>query len=197
MGRWGLALAARSHSMIRGEFDVANDWSIRDARAFELARLAEIEHEAGARFDAIPALADVPEVLMAPGALAAALTRGQVWVAAAAEGDVPVGFAYADLVDDGVHLEELDVLPAWGRRGIGRALVATVVAHARARGLRAVTLTTFRDVPWNAPFYARLGFEVLAPDEVSPGLVRLLEYEAGRGLPQELRVAMRYRLTSR
>ncbi len=170
------------------------DWVIRAARATELPRLAEIERDAGARFDAIPALAAIPEVLVPPGAFDAALARGQVWVAAV--DDVPIGFAYADLLDDAVHLEELDVLQAWGRRGIGRALVDTVVADARARGRAAVTLTTFRDVPWNAPFYLALGFRVLAPVEITPALAALVAHEERRGLPSALRVVMRREASS-
>ncbi len=166
------------------------DWLVRPGRDGELAALAEIERLAGARFATIPEVAALPEVLMPPGALAAALARGQVWVAAASDGR-PVGFAYADLLDDGVHLEELDVLPAWGRRGIGQALVAAVVADARGRGLPAVTLTTFRDVPWNAPWYARLGFRILDPATLPPGLAALVAHEDARGLPRALRVAMR------
>lgn len=167
------------------------EWSIRPAKAADLASLAEIERRAGTRFDAIPALAGVPEILAPADAIAAAHARGHVWIAARAEADEPIGFAYADVVDGALHLEELDVLPSWGRRGIGRALVASVVAAARRAGLAAVTLTTFRDVPWNAPFYARLGFRVLGTHELSPGLVALLVAEDARGLPRALRVAMR------
>jgi len=164
-------------------------WSVRPARADELPALAEIERVAGARFATIPEVAALPEVLMPAGALDDALGRGQVWVAVAADG-APVGFAYADLLDGGVHLEELDVLPASGRRGIGQALVAAVVADARARGAAAVTLTTFRDVPWNAPWYARLGFRIVEPEALPPGLAAVIAHEDARGLPRSLRVAM-------
>ncbi len=169
-------------------------WSVRLARVDELPALERIEREAGARFESIPALADLPEVLTPPDALPPALARGQVWVAAA--GEDLVGFAYADLVDDAVHLEELDVLSTWGRRGIGAALVEAVVADARRRGLPAVTLTTFRDVPWNAPYYERLGFRVLAESELGPGIHGLLAHEERRGLPRALRVAMRREVRS-
>jgi len=165
-------------------------FAVRPAAADELGVLPAIEREAGGRFAAIASLADVPEVLMPPGALADALARGQVWVAVAPNGTV-VGFAYADLIDGAVHLEELDVLEAFGRRGLGRALVAAVIADARRRGLTAVTLTTFRDVPWNAPFYARLGFRILPADALTPGLTAIFALEAARGLPRELRVVMR------
>lgn len=164
-------------------------WRVRLAQADELPALERIEREAGARFAEIPALADLPEVMTPAGALPAALERAQMWVAEADGG--LVGFAYADLLDDAVHLEELDVLPAWGRRGIGAALVDAVVADARRRGLPAVTLTTFRDVPWNAPYYARLGFRILSEHELGAGLVALLAHEERRGLPRALRVAMR------
>lgn len=164
-------------------------WTVRLARADELPQLERIEREAGIRFTEIPALADLPDVMTPAGALLVALGRKQVWVAVV-DGEL-VGFAYADLLDDAVHLEELDVLPAWGRRGIGSALVDAVVADARRRGLPAVTLTTFRDVAWNAPYYARLGFRVLAADELGQGLDALLAHEERRGLPRALRVAMR------
>ena len=42
----------------------------------------------------------------------------------------------------------------------------------------AVTLTTFRDVPWNAPYYERLGFRTLAADEITPGLAAIRAHEA-------------------
>jgi GNAT superfamily N-acetyltransferase len=169
----------------------ADDWLIRAARREELGALNAIERAAGVRFEAIPWLADVPEVLAPAAGLAAAHARGQVWVAAARSDGTLVGFAYADLVDGAVHLEELDVLPDWGGRGIGRALVAEVVADAAARGLAAVTLTTFRDVPWNAPFYARLGFRVVDRAALGPGLAAVLAHETSRGLPEPLRVVMR------
>ena len=72
----------------------------------------------------------------------------------AAEGDVPFGFAFAEPFEDALHLWELAVRLDAQRQGAGRALVMAVAADARARNLPAVTLTTFRDIPWNGPFYA-------------------------------------------
>ncbi len=170
---------------------MSEDWTIRPARRSELPRLMEIERDAGARFDAIPALAGIPEVVTSLDDFAEAFDLGLVWVAAAAADDAPVGFAYADPFDGALHLEELDVLPEWGRRGIGAALVEAALAEARTRGLPAVTLTTFRDVVWNAPFYARLGFHVIPPADWSSAMAGLVAYEAGRGIPAALRVVMR------
>jgi GNAT superfamily N-acetyltransferase len=85
------------------------------------------------------------------------------------------GFACVDIVDGVAHLWQLSVLPSLGRRGIGRALVRAVCDWASSHGYPAVTLTTFRDVPWNAPFYARLGFWVM--DELPPGLQAIRDHE--------------------
>jgi predicted N-acetyltransferase YhbS len=84
------------------------------------------------------------------------------------------------------------VLPAHGRRGVGAALVRAVCAWARERGLPSVTLTTYRDVPWNAPFYTRLGFRTLRAAELGPKLRALVASEDAHGLRRAERVVMRY-----
>jgi len=170
---------------------MTTDYVIRRALAEELPTLVAIEHEAGLRFDAIPVINELSEVATSLETFQKAQRDGEVWVAATTSDATPIGFAYTDVIDGALHLEELDVLSAWGRRGIGRALVETVVADARARKLSAVTLTTFRDVAWNAPYYVSLGFRVLERHELTPGLVKLLAYEDVRGLPEKLRVVMR------
>jgi len=116
--------------------------------------------------------------------------RGHLWVALA--DDVPVGFAHILVLGPGIaHLEEIDVHPEHGHRGLGRRLVITVCTWAAASGYSCVTLTTFRDVPWNMPFYARLGFEQIPPAELGPALLSVIEDETRRGLDPSRRVAMR------
>lgn len=122
--------------------------------------------------------------------LRGAQEQGLLWVVLA--GDRPVGFAQVDLLEPGVaHLRELDVHPAHGRQGLGTRLVNEVCRWAEGQDYGAVTLTTFRDVPWNAPFYAKLGFEEVPVLELTPVVRSLLEDEARRGLDPERRVAMR------
>jgi GNAT superfamily N-acetyltransferase len=89
------------------------------------------------------------------------------------------GFASVAIVDGTAHLSQLAVLPAEGRRGLGTALVVAVFEWARAGGFDTVTLTTFRDVPWNAPFYERMGFRPVA--EPAPGLAAIREHEKASG----------------
>ena len=90
-----------------------------------------------------------------------AATERRAWVAVDDVGSV-IGFAVAWVVDGEGHLDELAVVPAHGRRGVGRALVDEVVAWTVAQGLPSITLTTFRDVPWNGPYYEKLGFQVVS-----------------------------------
>lgn len=164
--------------------------AIEPATDADLPLLPPLEMRAGERFRAV-GLDDVADGPPLPlDALRRAHAAGGVWVARAPDG-APVGFAVVEPVDDGLHLEELSVEPAWGGRGIGSALLDRVVALAAERGLRAVTLGTFGDVPWNAPFYARRGFVVVPPAAQGPGLRAMAEAEAARGLGAERRVVMR------
>lgn len=70
-----------------------------------------------------------------------------------------------------------------------------VAAWAQRHGFATVTITTFRHLPWNAPYYRRLGFEELAESQLTPGLRRHLECEADEGMDRSKRVAMRLALT--
>jgi GNAT superfamily N-acetyltransferase len=115
---------------------------------------------------------------------------GLLWVALA--DDVPVGFAHVEVIEsDAVHLEEIDVYPGHGRRGLGTRLVTHVSDWAAAAGYVSVSLTTFRDLPWNMPFYRQLGFDVVPDFQLSAGLRAVVEDERRRGLDSSRRVVMR------
>lgn len=165
----------------------ADDYTVRRARPDEFALLPTIERAAAARFrqTAFAAMADAP---LATARLDPA--RDHVWVVVAPGGE-PVGFALIHRLDGAAHLHELDVLPDHARRGLGRRLIEAVAEWARAEGLRAITLTTFRAIPWNEPYYARLGFRLLADDELSPGLRAIRMAETVAGLPDADRICMR------
>jgi GNAT superfamily N-acetyltransferase len=165
-------------------------YRVRHGRRADVPRLPEIERCAAARFHEVGLQPSLPLSLVSAAALAEAVDAGRLWVAVGRD-DVPVGFALALVVDGCGYLHELDVLPEHGRRGVGAALVEAVCAWARRERFPAVTLITFRHVPFNAPFYARLGFRVLAPGELSAALAEILQAETERGIPDQDRVAMR------
>ncbi|WP_433373616.1 GNAT family N-acetyltransferase [Actinoplanes sp. CA-142083] len=113
---------------------------------------------------------------------------GRAWVA---DVEGPVAYLVVDWVDGNVHIEQVSLNPAYGRRGLGAALIETAAAWAREHGSTALTLTTFVEVAWNAPYYERLGFRLLADDELTPDLRKVRNHEATLGLDRWLRAAMR------
>ena len=169
-------------------------FSIVAAQTEHLPHLPAIERAAAALFpaeDLSPALRDA---VVGPEVLRAAQAAGQLHVALV-DGK-PVGSALTHHDHDNLHLEELSVHPAHGRQGIGRALVEAVLADARSRGCRTVSLITFRHLPWNAPFYESAGFQRVAADELSPFLRKRLAEERTAGLEMEKRVAMCYHIAA-
>ncbi len=106
-------------------------------------------------------------------------------------GGAVAGFAMAEPLDGEAHLIEIDVDPNQQGHGIGRLLIAAVESWALDQGFRALTLTTYRDVPWNAPYYARLGFGVFEPGPERSGLRATIAREAAWGFAFAPRVAMR------
>lgn len=150
------------------------DSSVRPVRAEELALLPAVEAAADAMFapfdhGPFPGPGTVEE-------FAAALV---VLVA----GDPPVGLCRIDALGDGAHLEQLSVHPDHGRRGIGRALLRAGIDWARAHDYDELTLTTYRDVRWNGPFYASEGFVEIGPAD---------DWLVAHGLPPEEPVMARY-----
>jgi GNAT superfamily N-acetyltransferase len=147
---------------------------IRRPRPDELEALVAIERDAGALF----ATVGMPEIAHddpgSPAELEPFRARGHAWVAVDAD-DRPVAYLISAVVDGCAHVEQISVAPAHARRGLGAAL----------------TLTTFRDVPWNAPYYERLGFRVVAPADQGPELAALVAEEAERIPGDAVRVAMR------
>jgi GNAT superfamily N-acetyltransferase len=175
--------------------------TIREPTEAELPVLIDIEVDAGRLFRS----AGMPEVADDdPGSVAELLgyqRAGRAWVACAAEPagpdmpDMPagglVGYLIAEPVDGCAHLEQVSVRSVAAGRGIGRLLIEHLAGWAARRGLPAITLTTFRDVPWNGPYYRRLGFRELDRDEETAGLRAIRAREAAHGLDRWPRCCMR------
>jgi GNAT superfamily N-acetyltransferase len=83
--------------------------------------------------------------------------EGLIWVAVDDREEL-VGFALCSDRGEDLYLDQLSVLPRHGRRGLGARLVRRCLQEAEARSHRRVSLSTFRKVAWNGPFYRRLGF---------------------------------------
>jgi GNAT superfamily N-acetyltransferase len=166
---------------------------IRPARRSDLPLLQDIERAAGEPFRTL-GMSAVSDDDPPPLDLLDDYRRaGRAWVAIASA-DRPVGYLIADEVDGAAHVEQVSVHPSSARRGVGRALIDHLADWAGDRRLVALTLTTFSHVPWNAPYYTRLGFRTLAESELTDGLRKIRAEEAEHGLDRWPRVCMRREL---
>lgn len=163
---------------------------VRLAPRAHAALFPAIEQSAGEAFRAIPDLAWIADHVVSPAEdYLPMIAAGTVWEAV--EGETPVGVLLGEVTGDTLHVWELSVLHSHQKQGLGRRLMAAAADHARAANLTAVTLTTFRSVPWNGPFYASLGYRMLETP-LPDGLQTLIDNENARGLAD--RCAMRLAL---
>jgi GNAT superfamily N-acetyltransferase len=137
--------------------------AIRTARPDELDRLPELERASDTLFLSLE-IGPLP-----PPDTVEALRAARVVLVA---GEPPLGFVRVDDVGGEAHVH-----PDHGRHGIGRALVQAACRWAAQAGYAEITLATYRDVPWNGPFYASAGF-------VERGSVEAWCTERGRPLEQ-------------
>ena len=165
------------------------DTSIRTATAEDLELLPAIEDAADELFASVFAVVDWHP---ATSGVERSRQPGNILVASDKQGSEPLGFAHVLSVPGGDHLEQLSVRPSMMRRGHGRALVAAVTTESGRRGCDRVTLRTYAEVPWNAPFYAGCGFIPGDPD--TDFLRGLLAVEQLLTLGHGLRVQMNYDL---
>ncbi len=165
--------------------------TVRQARPEDVGRLNAIQLAAGNAFREIgmPAAADT--FPLPAESLSGYRRAGRAWVAAD-EHDEPVGFVVFDVVDGCAHIEQVSVHPAHAGQRIGAMLLDYVADWAAEQDMHGMTLITFRGVPWNAPYYERLGFRELAESEVTPELAAL---NADQGGNSAARVCMLRELT--
>lgn len=157
--------------------------------------MRDIETAAGEAFRLIgmAAIADVPPPALE--ALAAYQRDGRAWVATDSADD-PIAYVLLDVVDRLAHIEQVTVHPQHARRGIGRLLIEEAARWGATLGLHGLTLTTFEDVPWNAPYYRRLGFREVPEAQWSDGIRRIVQSERDHGLAAWPRVVMKKAFTS-
>lgn len=155
-----------------------------------LAEIPRIELAAAATFAETDLPQNIRFKVTEPEDLRAAMQQGRLWIAEDHAGKT-AGFAMADIADGEAYLVEVDVLPEFSRQGIGTQLVGNTIEWARLQGLESLWLITFSHLPWNAPFYEKLGFSVVEPEEHGEDLASLIEEEGQLGINTSNRVVMR------
>lgn len=167
----------------------AADWSLRLARINDAEHLPAIERAAGQLFLGDADLTDIDDVWSADEHRRF-IRRGHCLVASA--GEVIAGFLTSQPFRRELHIWEMSVHPDFQRCGIGAGLLRACMIDAKNSGFSALTLTTFRDVPWNKPFYEKLGFTVVEDMAAHPRLADAIDEEAKNGLPRDRRCGMIY-----
>jgi GNAT superfamily N-acetyltransferase len=163
--------------------------TVRAACLDDLAKLAAVERSAASVFrDAGLAWIAEGETLAA-ASLAAMQENRMLWVAVD-DGDVAVGFLGALVLDQQFYIAELSVARPHQGIGLGAALMTAANNCARDRQFRLITLTTYRDLPWNGPFHAKLGFTEIDAAAVGPQHVQKLLNEAAAGHDPSRRCVM-------
>jgi GNAT superfamily N-acetyltransferase len=155
-------------------------YRIRDAFATDLMHLSAVERSAAGLFSGADDGYRREDASLPLAVLDLCRAAGTLWIAADIE-DTPVGFLAASEIDMSLFVLEMSVARDHQRRGLGRALLERAIDHARWTYLPAVSLTTDREIPWNRPFYARLGFVTLDSSRASPGLRARLDAEIAFG----------------
>lgn len=155
--------------------------TIRAARSTDIPAIQEIERAAGEPFRGI-GLAEIADD-EPPGAdeLTARIRSGGALVAVDGT-DTPVAYLLVETLGTRAHIEQVSVHPSHARQGLGARLIEAADDWAVGHGLTEVTLTTFADVPWNAPYYARLGFALLPDERWDDALRERVHEEAAAGL---------------
>lgn len=162
---------------------------IRVAREDDLLWLQDIERAAGALFRALDMDLVADEEPPPIDDLRRFQQGGLAWVVADVH-DHPMAYLLVNDVDDWLNVEQVSVHPRYAHRGLGRQLIDLADRLSAERGLAGLTLTTYVDVPWNGPYYRRLGFRFLSDDEVSEGLKAIREKETRQGLDAWPRAVM-------
>lgn len=166
-----------------------SDWHLRLARIEDAEQMPPIEARAGGLFASVPGLEELAGQHTLPvERLQRYIRKGHCLVAHADER--MIGWIATEPFGRELHIWEFNVDPDFQRHKIGSGLLRACLIDAANSGFKAVTLTTFRDVAWNAPFYARLGFEEVTALDAHPRLAGELAVEADSGLPADRRCAM-------
>jgi GNAT superfamily N-acetyltransferase len=163
-------------------------YTIRPASAADRAVVRRIERTAAQRFAALGLHEITHGTGLSDELVQMFLRRGGLFLML--HGVRPVGFVATCVLDGAGHVAEVDVVPKHAGQRLGSRLIDAAAEWSVARGCRLLTLTTYRDVPWNAPYYARLGFRECALESLGAEHRNVWEGQRAMGLSMERRLLM-------
>lgn len=154
------------------------DYIIRKTELSDVEHLPLVERSAGSAFKSLPSLAWIADdSIMSAEEHNSLLATGLSWVALDFPSQTICGFINAEIIEGEFYVREVSVSETHQKKGIGSKLFKAALTQAKSLGLSTATLTTFIDVPWNAPYYQRLGFVILTADALPQYLEQKLQAE--------------------
>lgn len=161
---------------------------IRLASADEIHKVAPVEQAAAEMFREIGMIDVADDAPIAEKVLLAAIEDQRLWVAV--EYGVLKAYLLGTFLPKSLHIDQVTVHPDAARRGLGALMIESVSADPRAKKLGMLTLTSFANVPWNAPYYERIGFLDIAESDWPEGIAEKVAFEQEHGLCNYPRVVM-------
>ncbi|CAE6723414.1 hypothetical protein R69746_01692 [Paraburkholderia aspalathi] len=164
--------------------------TFRFAAPHDADAIRMIEFEAGQRFVSVgmTGIADAPPMEL--DLVHRKIDSQQIIVAVEID-ETCVGFVMFEPQPARFYVQELDVLSSHAGQRIGAALIEQVAQLARAQQITQLILSTFREVPWNAPYYRQLGFRDIKEADLDAALIARRDAHIARGLDESKRVFMR------
>jgi predicted N-acetyltransferase YhbS len=132
----------------------------------DAGRLQEIERVGGARFRAVGMAEIADHEPTSTEELMEFAELGRLLVARDASASI-AAFLIWSPKDGAAYIEEVASDPSHAGQRLGAKLIDRLQDDVQGRCAR-ITLATFRDVPCNAPYYARLGFVECAAAALGP-----------------------------
>jgi len=158
-----------------------------------IATLSDIDAILGIKSAARQQYRTIGLVLPPTGAEARELLRrhiaeGRTWVSLV-EAEI-AAYLIVERLEESLHIEQVTVHPRYAGQRIGASMINLAFELAARQKLQKVTLTTFADVPWNGPYYQRLGFTIIPEERLTLRLKELLQAEKDSNRTGLARVAM-------
>lgn len=167
----------------------APTFSIRKPQSSDIPALAQVERSATELFRTVNLDFLIEHPTVDPYLLVAMANANHLWIATD-KFDQPIGFACGEYLEGNFHIVEICVALNFQGMGIGRTLMSTMMEAVRREGYNAVTLTTYRNLSWNGPWFSRMGFLEVDAQQLTKTFEEILEIEAKHGLDINNRCVM-------
>lgn len=161
---------------------------IRLASADEIHKVAPLERAAAEVFRTIGMDAVADDAPITETTLLQAVEEQRLWFAV--EYGVLKAYLLGDFLPQSLHIDQVTVHPDASRRGLGALMIESVSADPRSKERGLLTLTSFANVPWNAPYYERIGFLDIAESDWPEGVAEKVAAEQGTDMAAWPRVVM-------